>query len=337
MNKSLLMWLLAIVVVLALVSCKKSEEETTTLPYMSGYVEYSIPSYVMVNETYTMTASGIVKPVDPIYKWHIPSLFGDTLTTNTISITFPDSLASYTITAIASKSGYYNSSNARLITTVDTTRGASLTGLIYGNSSFTDVRDGQKYITTKVGNLEWFAQNLAWSGAGVAYKWSSATHSLFGRYYYWNEATGGVSASGLGAGPQGVCPKGWSIPTNEDWEDLGKALNGNKAVSFMDNWAGLGEKVTVDAYFNGERMWPYSPDNANKNMFGWNALPTGNTQFGNTLFKGMNEYAFWWSAAEKNDKQAYFRYIYYDQSSFPMNFTAKDDFGASVRCVRLIK
>ena len=87
----------------------------------------------------------------------------------------------------------------------------------------------------------------------------------------------------------------------------------------------------------GEKMWPYSPDNEHTNDFGWNALPMGYTRNNHTEFEAVGDYGFWWSASEKNSDQAYYRYIYKDLSSFPMNYTSKTDFGASVRCVRIAR
>ncbi len=324
------------VITVAFSSCKKSDTDEATKEYMEGSVSYSIPAYIHKGETITMTVSGITNPANPTYKWLIPEIYSDTLTSATVTVTFPDSLYTLTVTAIATYPEYYNSSSSRTVTIVDTAREGSLKGLKYGKT-MVDHRDGTRYYTTEIGHLEWFAQNLAYDGVGVSFNNSPATKTLFGIFYHWDEATGGVSGSGLGGGPQGVCPQGWSIPTNEDWEDLGKALNDNKEIPFVNDWLTLGEKVTVDAYFNGDRLWPYSPDNKNANMFGWNAIPLGNTQMDHGAFRGSNEYAFWWSSTEKNETKAYYRYIYYDRSSFPMNYTSKDDFGASIRCVRLIE
>lgn len=314
-------------------SCKKEEEEVETKLSMSGAVSFSAPAYIHKNSTLTLSVSGITAPKEFVYRWFIPALYKDTLTAQKITIHFPDTLAKYAITAIAYNPEYYNSSKSINVMTVDTTLNASLKGLKYG-SSVVDARDGQRYYTVEIGHLEWFAQNLAWAGAGTPFQNSPATHSLFGRFYSWEDATGGVSGSGLASGPQGVCPDGWSIPTNEDWEDLAQALSGGKHLPFADNWEHLADLVTAPASFNEEQMWPFSPDQTQTNTFGWNALPLGNTQFGYSLFRGFGEYAFFWSSTEKNPTQAYYRYIYYDLASFPMNFTTKEDFGANVRCVR---
>lgn len=337
MDRSLLLRLFAIFALLTIaISCDPEEEEEDTREYMEGGVSYYVPAYVHRNQTLKLTASGITNPTKGvIYKWLIPALYEDTLTAPTIIVTFPDSLYTLTVTGIATCTEYYNSSSSRTVTVVDTTREGSLKGLTYGNS-IVDERDGKRYYITTIGDLDWFAENLAYNGAGVSFNNSPATNTLFGKFYNWEEATGGVSAKGLGCGPQGVCPKGWSVPTNEDWADLGSALKG-KLIPFVDNWEGLGQMVTVNATFNGDRLWPYSPDNALENKYGWNALPIGNSQLKNQAFRGSNEYAFWWSSTEKNSTQAYYRYIYYDRTSFPMNYTAKDDFGANIRCVRLAK
>lgn len=334
-ERFLLFCFIALMATVAFTSCKKEEEEETpTKLSMSGSVQYSVPAFVHKNSSLTMSASGITRPGNIEYKWFIGSLYKDTLNAQTITVHFPDSVARFIITAIATCPEYYNSTNTAYVSTIDTTLNESLKGLKYG-TSIIDPRDGQRYFTVKIGALEWFAQNLAWAGSGVPYQKSPSTHSLFGRFYSWSDATGGVSAGGLGAGPQGVCPKGWSIPTVEDWEDLAKALNGGKALPFVNDWNGLADFVTAPASFNGDQMWPYSPDQTQTNTSGWNAIPMGNTQFAYSLFRGYGEYAFFWSATQKNNDQAYYRYIYYDKSSFPMNFTSKDDFGASVRCVRV--
>lgn len=329
--------LLAALAVLTTACSKDDEEEESTKEYMSGSVEYSLESYVAKGDMVTMSASGITTPADPVYKWYIPGIQSDSLHARKVTIKFPDSLGVFAVTAIATAPGYYNSSNTISVTTVDTTWNGSLTGLAHSGKSVLDLRDGLSYQYVTIGNLDWFAQNLAWDGAGVAFEYSPITHKIFGRLYSWEEATGGVSATGLGNGPKGACPEGWSIPTTADWEDLAKAVSG-RDIPFVNDWDSLAAPLSGNAYFNEERMWPYCPDNDHNNRTGWNAIPVGSSRTDNKGFcgfSGRDSYAFWWSSTEKDGDKAYYRYMYFDRHSFPMNYTYKSGFGASVRCVRL--
>lgn len=327
-------FLLALLALPVFVSCD-DEEETETKPSLIGSVTFDIPEYLRCGDMITLTATGIVYPEDVMtYKWYSSVINEDTLSLATVTLQVPDSIGTFTISASAMYEGYYTSSTTKSFTTVDVNKEKSLKGIKYSDKTFTDKRDSQTYQYVTIGSLDWFAQNLAWDGAGSAYHDSPATQTLFGRIYHWDEATGGVSANGLAAGPQGVCPEGWSIPTNEDWADLAKALSDGAISSFDGKWEGLGEKASADAYFNDARMWPYSPDNEHTNTVGWNALPVGNTTVGYEYYDNYGKYGFWWSASQKNDSQAYFRYIFCDTDTFPMSSSSKQDFGASVRCVR---
>ena len=204
--------------------------------------------------------------------------------------------------------GYYTAASTQTVTTVDTTYETSLQKVPRSGKSFTDPRDGQEYAYVSIGNLDWFSQNLAFGpqrflseNTAKPYKNSPSAVSLFGVYYTWEEAH------------DNPCPEGWRVP---------------------DDWAGLGSKASADALLNDERMWPYSPDNAHTNDFGWNALPLGITDEAAKVWSGEKKYGYWWSATEKNMDQGYYRYIYYDRDDFPVGFASKTGVRIAIRCVR---
>ena len=316
-------WLaLALLLFAGILSCKEEEEETVSSETMVGSVQFDIPYYVLKGETVTMSASGIDYPKDVSYRWYVSGVYADSLATNPVSVRFPDSLGTFTVSAVSYSPGYYIVTNTQQVTTIDTTWNTSFTGLHKSRNVICDDRDGQAYRYETFGDLDWFTQNLAWGG--IPYRASKATASFFGNFYSWEMAM----ANG------NVCPEGWRVPTNEDWESLAKVLNGGVALPFIGNWPGLGEKASADVYLNESRMWPYSPDNLHTNSFGWNAMPLGYAFVSDPTVSGLNEYGCWWSATEKDATHGYYRYIWYDNGDFPMSYTGKSDMMASVRCVR---
>ena len=316
-------WILVAVALVAGTSCKKTEEEDETSQTMTGTVTFDVPYYVLKGETVTLTASGIIYPEDVMYRWYISGIYTDSLYFRTVTVQFPDSLGVFQVSGIALANDFYVSSSAISVTTIDTTWNTSLTGLTATGQAVVDDRDGKSYRYVTLGGLDWFSQNLAWQGTGFPFKASKATAPLFGSMYTWEDAVHGD-----------VCPEGWRVPSNEDWESLAAAMNGGVALPFIDNWTGLGVKASAEAYINGDRMWPYSPDNAHTNTFGWDGLPLGYTYGDGSTYMGMNNYGCWWSSSEKDGSSAFYRYIWYDRGDFPMSYTGKSDMRINVRCVR---
>lgn len=337
MNKFKYIWAVAALAVFAILSCSKEEEEEEYRLNMVGELEYDIPRYVLLGEYVTVEAGGILAPENPVIKWVAPTVVTDTIVGKKVTFRFPaDSLGTFVVSASAHHEGYYTTSASVQVSTIDTTfNGYTLKGLKRSGKSIVDKRDNHKYAYVTIGNLDWFSQNLAYAGAGVPFQRSPITWDMFGYFYDWKDATGGKAASGLGCGPQGACPEGWSVPTNEDWEDLASAMNDGHFLPFADKWEGIGEKASANVTFQNENMWGYSPDNEHTNDFGWNAIPLGYVTNGYKRFESEGTYGFWWSSSEKDSQKAYYRYIYSDLSQFPMNYTGKTGFGVNVRCVRL--
>lgn len=311
---------------------------------MSGEVIYELPIYTVPNQVITLYATGILSPQGVTYSWFSDDFeeVADTVKTQGITITIPEEVGEYSISCYAKKSGYYSSLTTMTTTTINPQlSGGSIVGLSLSVNRITDPRDGEMYMYAQIGNLDWFTLNLRYAGTpenpvGCAYEHADSIGKIFGRLYSWNEATSGVVGSGLGNGPQGVCPDGWSVPTAEDWEDFGTALNGGVGVSFSDKWTGLAPLISAPVYINDEKMWPYCPDFEQKDDFGWNAMPCGNSTGTFTSFENLLSYGFWWSSAENEDgTKGRYRYIWYNKPDVPSYVADKSEVGFAVRCVRL--
>ncbi|MCL2726783.1 MAG: hypothetical protein FWD56_00195 [Bacteroidales bacterium] len=323
-------------------ACKEKDPEPEGKNYMSGTLVHNVPQYVYRLTTYTFNASGITTPEDGLsYHWVGPGFEPDSCFTQTYTCMSPEKMGSYTISIAVSHEGYYDAGMPQYITVIDSLFFVSVTGIIPGTDSIVDPRDGTKYHTRIFGALEWFVQNLNWAGAGNPYAKVEALSTPYGRLYSWNEATSGVAApsqeaSSLGLGPQGACPPGWSVPTNDDWAHLASVVNGGTPISFFDDWDGVASPLCAYAKLVDVLVWPYSPRNTKSNLAAWNGLPGGNSTNNGNNYGNIGNYGFWLSSSEADAHNGYYRYIHYDLNQFPYHATDKNSFGASVRCVRLI-
>jgi len=173
----------------------------------------------------------------------------------------------------------------------------------------------ENFKTIKIGKQIWMAENLNIDvKSSVCYKNDSANCEKYGRLYDWHTAIK-------------VCPKGWHLPTNNEWEELYRYADGTKGESLY--YAPYASTV-AGKYFKATNGWSYDGNGTDK--FGFAALP-GGFGFSEGYFSNANDLGYWWSVSDGSEDAAYYHFMdyYYD--------VAHPGYGSklylfSVRCVK---
>ena len=128
---------------------------------------------------------------------------------------------------------------------------------------------------------------------------------------------------------KGICPSGWHIPSNADWDILFRYVDAENDGDGYDEY-GPYDSYTAGMYLKATTGWNENGNGTDK--YGFSALPGGLGYSGGS-FLGVGDYGSWWSADEYDSGVAYYRYMgYYGDSAY-----WGSDFKSllfSVRCVQ---
>jgi uncharacterized protein (TIGR02145 family) len=133
----------------------------------------------------------------------------------------------------------------------------------------TDERDGEVYKTAKIGDQIWMGQNLRYLPTefveGCDLRWIDEREKpdslqTYGRIYSWTEATR-ISCDHLTKTIsfgnteyplpfQGICPKGWHIPSLDEWKLMIESTNQHLYKLLSTDWVKPGYSGTDEYGFN---------------------------------------------------------------------------------------
>jgi uncharacterized protein (TIGR02145 family) len=173
---------------------------------------------------------------------------------------------------------------------------------------------GKTYNTIVVGTQTWLAENLNYDADGSkCYNNQEINCDKYGRLYDWSTAMGFAAACNssscseqIETPHQGICPDGWHIPSNADWNELYHYADGT--LDGSTNLSSNYDSPTAGKYLKATSGW-----NGNGNgldTYGFSALPGGGGNSGGN-FASVGSNGNWWSASENNSYSAYNRGMYY--------------------------
>lgn len=212
-------------------------------------------------------------------------------------------------------------------------------------NTVTDI-DGNIYNTVTIGTQVWMVENLkttkyndgsaipnitdntAWAALTTpAYCWynndATANKSTYGALYNWHAVNTGK-----------LCPSGWHVPTDADWQKLeiylGLSPDLADSTERESNPTNEGSRLAGNA-----GLWSNGllESNAGFGSIGFNALPGGARSPEDGTFKNINILGVWWTATVISDDKAWCRVlwshlIFIDRDEDPKGV------GMSIRCVK---
>ena len=148
------------------------------------------------------------------------------------------------------------------------------------------------YPSVRIGDQIWMAENLKSinyaNGGSVTGSYSSnnnpSNDDVFGKLYTWSAVMNGADGTNDDpSGIQGICPNGWHVPSEIEWDELRDYLGG---------W----ELMHGAVKHIGTQYW-ISPNSDATNSTGMTLLPAG-CRFDDGDFQYFGEQAFLWNATD---------------------------------------
>ena len=210
-----------------------------------------------------------------------------------------------------------------------------------GRGTMTDSRDGHVYQIVTVGNQVWMAENLAYLPAVSPSQKGADTTALY--YVYGYEGTDVAAAKNTKnysrygvlynfAAAKKSCPKGWHLPTDEEWKQLELALGMPASRVKQTFWRGMmnGEDP-FGRMLKSRSGWK---DNGNgNNETGLSCLPAG-VRYERDGFGDIGDVASWWSSTYHDSE--FFAWVrnLRSEDNLIMRGSCSIQVGISVRCVK---
>lgn len=212
--------------------------------------------------------------------------------------------------------------------------------------------DSNVYKTVKIGNQWWMAENLKvthyrngekikevpvndanikWdstlkNGAWCQYPGTASDSMPLGLLYNWYAISD----------TSNIAPKGWHIPTDEEWKELESYLSMNPEEINKIGWRGDNQGNILKAD-GATSTWLQSQNSAKiwgLDTYGFHALAGSCRLFNGTWGNpGLQATGFWWTSSKFSDNQAWYRYLDYNKEGI-FRFYGNYGNAYSIRCIK---
>jgi uncharacterized protein (TIGR02145 family) len=160
--------------------------------------------------------------------------------------------------------------------------------------SFIDTRDKNSYKFICANGICWMLDNMRYAvNMGQSPDANNSNVKEYGLLYSWEEA-------------KKVCPKGWHLPSDEEWKKIEMFYGMSKEDADKTNYRGkIAKKMKSTKGWDRDGNGDITESDKDSHFM---AYPSGKIKDGTN--RDLKLYAYFWSASEKNENEAYSRVLY---------------------------
>jgi len=200
--------------------------------------------------------------------------------------------------------------------------------------------EGYNYSTVQIGDQCWFSENCrylpvvspsieanstdpyyyvyGYEGTDVEEAKSTDNYAIYGVLYNWPAVM-----------TEGVCPSGWHIPTDLEWQTMEMALGLSASEASSTGWRGTDQGSQMKSTTGWDNT-VFGGGNGS-NSSGFNGLPGGLSSTGGFTSSGLSGY--WWSSSASNDIAAWVRRLENSLDGV-LRYDNGRYYGFPARCIR---
>jgi uncharacterized protein (TIGR02145 family) len=198
--------------------------------------------------------------------------------------------------------------------------------------------EGYNYSTVQIGEQCWFSENCryltnvsppneddtiapkyyvyGYYGIDVEEAKTTLNYETFGVLYNWPAVI-----------TEEICPSGWHIPSDSEWQTMEVALGMSESDAASTSFRG----APVGDYMKSTSGW--NSEGNGSNSSGFNGIPGGFRGDWSNDFEGLGNYGYWWASSEDNIQASWYRLLY-KQTDDGYRGSYWNEGGFSARCLK---
>jgi uncharacterized protein (TIGR02145 family) len=206
------------------------------------------------------------------------------------------------------------------------------------NNQSSVTHQGYEYDIVEIGDQCWFSENCRYLPE-VSFSAFSYTDPYYYVYAYGYNGKTDVAAAQATTSyetygvlynwpavmTEGICPSGWHIPTDGEWQTMENSLGMHWGIAYQQGWRG----APVGDDMKATSEWGCNSETDGSS--GWAGLPGGLHTL-KTGPVGAPSYGHWWSASESASPNAWMRQLNHNLDEVFRGVSNRSA-GFSARCV----